>query len=440
MKSISLNDVIESGGQAMNSPMICMVTLHGIGFEQPPQGNLPGYADDLHEHLHERLGKLLSDDPDRDHDHRPQESRLKESLPIYVQSSYPLDERFGKRSREEGMKRLGQWSGDGKTIDTNGASLTRDGASIAHVALVYSDLEGKDVQFIPSVVTVWMALSSLFHGRYDSIFGLVRRLWADLHPSKRPFGTARAYKKGASKSGAYKENSSGYVPGLSVRQEMMERKRMHKRRQPESANSLQAVFAQLQNDVAAYICYNEMREQIRGFALDAFLRLAARDDVTAIVINSHSNGTVIALDMLRSLPPAAAGKVKALITAGSPLRKYATLFTWGQHMDTLPPIPQWINFWDEHDPVADRLQPSFDWYPSKEPTPDQLTGLFQARDPKTGEKKQLLIEDIIPAVNNWENSSGGGLQAHNYWDNKKEFIPLLADCLNDVLEETNKEQ
>ena len=53
----------------MNSPIICMVTIHGIGFEQPPQGNLPGYADDLHEHLHERLGKILSDDPDRDHDH-----------------------------------------------------------------------------------------------------------------------------------------------------------------------------------------------------------------------------------------------------------------------------------------------------------------------------------------------------------------------------------
>src|SRR6266487_916340 len=424
----------------MNSPMICIVTIHGVGFEQPPQGDLPGYADDLHEHLHKPLGRLLSDDPDRDHDHRPPKSRLKESLPIYVQSSYPLDRKSGQRSREEGMKRLGQWSDDGKTMNTNGAFLTRDSASIAHVALVYSDLEGKDAQFLPSAVTVWMALSSLLHDRYDSIFGLVRRLWADLFPSKRPLGTTRAYKKAASKSSAYKENSSGYVPSLSVRQEMMERKRMHKGRPPESANSLQAVFTQLQNDVAAYICYNEMREQIRGFVLDAFLRLAARDDVTAIVINSHSHGTVIALDVLRALPPVAAGKVKALITAGSPLRKYATLFTWGQHMDTLPPIPQWINFWDEHDPIADRLQPCFDWHPSKEPTPDQLTGHFQARDPKSGHTLHLPITDIPPAPQVWLHPRDGGLKAHNYWDNEKEFIRPLADCLKNVLEEAKKEQ
>jgi hypothetical protein len=32
-------------------------------------------------------------------------------------------------------------------------------------------------------------------------------------------------------------------------------------------------------------------------------------------------------------------------------------------------------------------------------------------------------------VNNLENSSGGGLQAHNYWDNKKQFITQLAELL-----------
>ena len=33
--------------------VICLVTLHGIGFQQPPQPELgiAGYADDLHQNL-----------------------------------------------------------------------------------------------------------------------------------------------------------------------------------------------------------------------------------------------------------------------------------------------------------------------------------------------------------------------------------------------------
>ena len=49
----------------MNSHVICLLTIHGIGFEQPPLTDVPGYpdtagyADDVHEHL----DILLCDDP-----------------------------------------------------------------------------------------------------------------------------------------------------------------------------------------------------------------------------------------------------------------------------------------------------------------------------------------------------------------------------------------
>ena len=39
----------------------------------------------------------------------------------------------------------------------------------------------------------------------------------------------------------------------------------------------------------------------------------------------------------------------------------------------------------------------------------------------------VTVTDI--EVNNLENSSGGGLQAHNYWDNKEQFITQLAELL-----------
>ncbi|HCI81484.1 MAG TPA: hypothetical protein DHW02_17550, partial [Ktedonobacter sp.] len=111
------------------------------------------------------------------------------------------------------------------------------------------------------------------------------------------------------------------------------------------ASGFITILRQLENDVAGYICHNAMREQVRSFVLDALLRLAYRPDVAGIVINSHSNGTVIALDVLRSLPPFAAKKVCAFVTAGSPLRKYATLFTWGEHIATVPMVETWKNFW-----------------------------------------------------------------------------------------------
>jgi hypothetical protein len=40
-------------------------------------------------------------------------------------------------------------------------------------------------------------------------------------------------------------------------------------------------------------------------------------------------------------------------------------------------------------------------------------------------------------VNNRLNSLRGGLPAHNYWDNKKEFIPEVADLLREVVKTGN---
>jgi len=33
-------------------------------------------------------------------------------------------------------------------------------------------------------------------------------------------------------------------------------------------------------------------------------------------------------------------------------------------------------------------------------------------------------------VDNIRNSSGGGLQAHDYWNNRSEFVEPLAEILN----------
>ena len=97
-----------------NPEITCILTIHGIGFEHPPGEGIAGYADDLHNHLHEHLGDLLSDDPNR------QSYQRGESVPIYVQSSYPFSS-SKTRNREEGMKRLGTWRDDNLSdLDTKG--------------------------------------------------------------------------------------------------------------------------------------------------------------------------------------------------------------------------------------------------------------------------------------------------------------------------------
>ncbi len=55
-----------------------------------------------------------------------------------------------------------------------------------------------------------------------------------------------------------------------------------------------------------------------------------------------------------------------------------------------------------------------------------MAGLFYALD---GDGKQVPVTVTDIEVNNLKNSSGGGLQAHNYWDNKEQFITKLAELL-----------
>ena len=50
-----------------NASITCVVTIHGVGFQQPPSAGQAGYADRLHAGLAAALGPdvRLSDDPRR---------------------------------------------------------------------------------------------------------------------------------------------------------------------------------------------------------------------------------------------------------------------------------------------------------------------------------------------------------------------------------------
>src|SRR5438309_2355351 len=124
--------------------VVCVVTVHGIGFQQAPDDSrgVRGYADHLHDNLHAYFDgqhggdRILGDDPNRLHD--PSHVRG----PIYVQSMWQGNDGTAP-SREAGLRRLGTWNADKTGIDHADpkAALADGDAPVAHIALVYSNLE-----------------------------------------------------------------------------------------------------------------------------------------------------------------------------------------------------------------------------------------------------------------------------------------------------------
>src|SRR5690348_14571259 len=92
------------------SKLVCLLTIHGIGFQVAPDTTDPdpakwttyGYADGLHERLSRRLGSpFLGDDPHR----TDQRTRPGEAGVVYVHSHWPVE----SYNVEDGLGRLGRW-------------------------------------------------------------------------------------------------------------------------------------------------------------------------------------------------------------------------------------------------------------------------------------------------------------------------------------------
>jgi hypothetical protein len=382
--------------------VVCIVTIHGIGFQTPPNDDrgVPGYADALHAHLSEALGaEVLGDDPGRGNGVRG---------PVYVHSTWPP----GSRKIEEGLDRLGSWEPNVRPARVTTDKPLVDGTQpIAHIALVYANLEEKVSALGPLGLISQMSLFRL--GRYGGAFGLANMLVAD---GRALMGGGKACPEA--------------TPSLQPRRVV--------RLTPASADTqtieivpdpggLRGTVITLENDVAAYVVRDELRQRVRSFVNESLMRLAYRQDVDGIIVNAHSQGTVVAFDVLRDFAVVAIDRVKALVTAGSPLRKYVQLFAWGAEIGCIYGIDngkgRWTNFWDARDPVADPLTAPSAWHPGQpvfsQPGQDSL---LHAVNKETGQVLDYSRLADRP-LNNLTFSCGGGLQAHNYWDNTAQFIP-----------------
>jgi hypothetical protein len=381
--------------------LTCLVTIHGIGFNQPPIGDAPGYADDLHRNLASVLHEALGDDP-----HRVR-AAPGDAGPVYVESLWPTE--AGNPSFEEGLKRLGSWKTlDRRELQPNLPPLVPDGgpATIAHVALVYSRLEGIGPQPTAGFLAAAQALLNAAH--YQPVQDLVHSLFLDV-------------------KALFRHPAPADAPPLSIRPRT-DRPGAAAPASPTGETGVIGTVIQLEEDVAAYVARNGQRERVRDFVADALLRIAAREDVSTIVVNGHSNGTVISFDVLRDVPSDVSRDVAwTYVTAGSPLRKYRDLFSWGDEVGDVAGI-SWTNFYDDADPVADPLALRNPAELSSSGSPPARSTLFRSRDPVTGIEADFHIDD--KRVDNLAHClHPGGLQAHNYWDNLPDFVEPLAAIL-----------
>lgn len=149
---------------------VCLVTVHGIGFQRAPDdaANVAGYADALHAHLRECLGRDLGEDP-----HRPTGG------PVYVSSEW-------NGSPAAGLARLDP-----------GAALAQPG-NVAHVALDYSPSEYLGSHSAETVDTLARAAAS--HHQYAGAVAIMRLMlsdaWAALHENPQGSETSTLLPRG----------------------------------------------------------------------------------------------------------------------------------------------------------------------------------------------------------------------------------------------------
>lgn len=354
--------------------LTCLVTIHGIGFQQPPTNDQPGYADNLHKSLKRVLGDRLSDDPEG-------------SGPIYIQSC-------AENVTTDGLNRLSR-------------PLVTEGADIAHVALVYSGL-------------------ALEHARrFGSLMDALARTVVGFHDYATPVGAAEMLGEDL----LALLHRSHPTPGLTPRVDITQPGVVHRMLPNKVAVHRPSALTVVIDDIACYVCRNDMRERLRAF-IQATLETLG-EHVDRIVLNTHSQGTVVGVDVLTRY---SSDKIDKLVTAGSPLRKYVDLFQWGDHTGKLGERIAaggltWINVFDDKDPVADPLRPSINWKRGRDLPADDTATLFRVTNPAwcSIETTDCPVTDM--QVNNVDNVTGGGLRAHAYWDNDKEFVPLLAGLL-----------
>ena len=168
------------------APITCLLTIHGIGFQQFPDDDagVAGYADELHRALRDQASPAppcSATTPSAPGVGRPPVTRA----PSMCRAA-GLPNRC---EQEKGLERLGRLlDREARTLQSPLPDLVEPGKTIAHVALVYTPLEETGPDPIATLELTVRGLFSAAH--YATLTGgltmLGRDVKAILHPPAGP--------------------------------------------------------------------------------------------------------------------------------------------------------------------------------------------------------------------------------------------------------------
>lgn len=122
------------------------------------------------------------------------------------------------------------------------------------------------------------------------------------------------------------------------------------------AQFLAEIIATDLNQVASYLFSSQVAAAIQKRMLDGLNKALGLGD--ELVIASHSLGSVVAFDCLRTAN--GADNVSTFFTLGSPLSKLRRLSLRTGDLGAIPgSVGEWLNLYDTTDPVANALGPVF---------------------------------------------------------------------------------
>jgi hypothetical protein len=149
-------------------------------------------------------------------------------------------------------------------------------------------------------------------------------------------------------------------------------------------------------DVGNYVGRNGVRTGVQS-VVHAALAQAQHDAPDApIVLASHSQGTIIAYDVLRQAG-SSYPQLRAWITQGSPLGKYLNLFQWGAERLGIPTDLRWVNLWDSGDLVGKALGALVTWDHPR-PVDIQVDNAHNAQDAHDHWHNPECVEHICAEV------------------------------------------
>ena len=148
-------------------------------------------------------------------------------------------------------------------------------------------------------------------------------------------------------------------------------------------------------DVANYVRNNGVRLAIQKRLSDSLFKVHAEHPQATIILGSHSQGAIIAYDVLRLIGPQLGPVV--WVTMGSPLAWYLNVGHWGAERLGIRETTTWLNYYDPRDIIGNVLAGLVRW-PRPQPEDIDVDNVAQGLDAHDHWRNPEVVERYFQLI------------------------------------------